>query len=116
MYKGLLTALVFAFAVLITKHSGAQAHSGVPNPHTPVHQTSVVPKAVQKSYQDAIDNSFLKVTGKPQWTRQNGLLVASVAVKDDFQGSGTAIFRFKPYGGLVLIDFVSDDPAALNED
>ena len=110
MYKGLLTAFAIVLAVLTTKNTNAQAHTGVPNEHAPVHQAQAVPKAVQKAYKDAIDNSFLTVTGKPEWTRQNGLLVASVAAVSEFAGPGVGIFRFKPNGGIVLMDFIADDP------
>lgn len=110
MNKGLLTAFTIVIAVLTTKPANAQAHTGIPNPHAPVHHANNVPKAVRRAYQDAIDNGFLIVTGEPEWTRQNGLLVASVPATHQFAGPGVGIFRFKPNGGIVLSDFVPDDP------
>ena len=116
MYKGLLTAFAIVIALLTADTTNAQAHTGVPNPNAPAHQAQAVPKAVQKAYQEAVDNSFLIVKGKPDWTRQNGLLVASVVATHEFAGPGIGVFRFKPNGGIVLIEFIADDPTQFSNE
>lgn len=109
MNKHLLSFLV-AGTVLTTHSASAQAHQGVPVPHTPVHEVKHVPQPILNAYEDYIaGNPFVTATGEPKWTRQNGLLEAHVPATDFQERSGVALFRFKPKGGLVLFEFVADE-------
>ena len=109
MNKSMLTVLLFSGIMLYSQTSTAQVKKGEPIANTPVLDVKHVPKAVLKEFESATSFGLLLVSNKPVWTRQNGLY--SVSFRGDSEwGPGAGQMRFKPYGGLVLFNFVPDNP------